>query len=976
MATTLEAGPPALRRLQELRAAGESPLLALKTIKNDLTGHASRKVEYIGAGLTLALAEILSDILAGMPATGSTSPEPKPEDEMVFTQIAQITCVIAHEGPSFVQPLLEVDITRGLITCLLLPLTSRTCLAVLKCLIAIAENLPPAESQQWLPHRGPAELLYSKKYISCFGNIIDAAGDTMASQQACDAVLALLCKTVTLERQKRALLESGVLKTLSARLASFVVAEGLVPPSPVSLDLDNSTSAGLPNPAPSFAHMSPVLEALSLLIEGSRHRANVFLSDPAVKAVLPELDDDFSPSDIRRAPWGASYFSGAAIPRLCPHGPFDMLLPFLPVLDSAKSAIQSGFPPLSSVASMPKRWASFLPTSSEPIPLGLNGVSTEDVEESSVIPLLLYVVRTSRGKRRLLAAKLLVDLCCLDLVKKERRASFAALLVPLLTRMLVSDMAQADKSTHLRGSYLCSGLHYTRAVPAVLAALVMDDPRMQKVAVDGDAITALSAGFKTTFDDPAGRKPSLWQPYKATQMGAQRKSPGTRLGPECPSWTMRREMKYREGCLQALAAIAPFEDDYRKEICDQGVLTHVILALEPYRMTEGANQQVEMTGNPVPVVLAACAVVRVLTRSVKALRTKLIEADVTTPIIKLMSSASPELRIAATKVLANLAMDFSPVKESVTDTAVVKKLCEQAHSANARLRLESLWALTQLVLNANKKLKQDVVDELGPSWIKLLIRTDPNDIPAGEVIGLVEREYPPLTVSSGRSSRHNNIRDVVMSDDPDDAPDSVRAAPDNDGEAALASNDGFDTMHTTQDDLEIQAQLLDLIRNLFCGDDASDLVKYVLDEMGQDDFFRIMLDRLRPRTMAGSTRKENYTTAAPSTIVVKVLYIISHVGACESRWRSAIASHYALMKQVLTFCSHSDREIRAQCCWLAINLTYEDDASDRLACKHRAVELQKVGFVPQLRKLESDPDLNVRERAKSAIHLLSNLIEA
>ncbi|EXJ80042.1 hypothetical protein A1O3_08328 [Capronia epimyces CBS 606.96] len=969
MASALAPGTPVLYPLHELSVAGDRPSLALKRIKNELTGHSLRKIEYIRNGTVPALTEILFNVLAELQTTGATAP--KPEDEDTFAQIAQIFCVIAHEGPSLVQPLLETDVLRGLISCLLIPVSSRTSLAVLRCLNAVAENLPPADSEQWLPHRELADLLYSKRYISCFANIIAGAGDTGVSQQACDAVLALLCKTATLEWQKRSLVESGVLSLLSARLASFVVAEGLVPPSPESLLDDDGTRARMPRPAPSFAHLSPVLESLSILIEHSRKRANLFLSDPTVKAVLPDLKDGFSPTDIRQAPWGVSYFSGAAVPRLCPHGPFDYLLPSMPISDGAKSAMQSGFPPLGSIAALPKRRASFLPTTAVPPRLALNHVSTDETQESSVIPWLLSTVRESKAKRRLLAAKLLVDLCGLGLVTRGRRASFAALLVPLLTRMLVSDAVQTDQSDGFRGSHLCGGLHYTRAVPAVLAALVMDDPGMQKVAVDSNAIAALSAGLKLTFDGPARRKPSPWQPYKITEMETEQTLPGTRLGTGGPTWTVRREMDYREGCLRALAAIAPFEDDYRKEICDQGVLTHVMLALEPYQVQYSLGRRVEATGNPVPVVLAACGVVRVLTRSVKALRTKLIEADVAKPIINLMSSTNPELRIAATKVLANLAIDFSPVKESVGDSAVVKKLCEQAHSANARLRLESLWALKQLVLNASKKLKQDVVDELGPSWIKLLIKTDPNDIPKGEVIGLVEREYPPLTSDPRPSSGRNNTHDVVMSDDSDDGLDIAQTLG---NDASFDGSTGFDTRHTTEDDTEIQAQLLDLLRNLFCGDNASDLVKYILDEVGQDDFFRIMLDRLRPRTIAGPTRKENYTTPAPSAIVVKVLYILVHVGACDSRWRNAIASHHALMKQVLTFCSHSDREIRAQCCWIAINLTYEDDASDRLACKHRAVELQKIGFVTQLRKLEGDPDLNVRERAKSAIHLLSKLI--
>lgn len=809
-------------------------------------------------------------------------------------------------------------------------------------------------------------LLYSEEYIKCITKVVGDAGNTVVSQQACDAMLALLCKTVTQELQKRALVQAGLLTILSARLASFVVAEGLVPPPPEDVNSDDSAISNLPDPAPPFADLSPVLEALCVLTDQSRTRTATFLDDRAIRSVLPDLKDDFAPSDIRRAPWGTSYFSGGAVPRSRLYGPFDSLLPSTLVSEKAHSATQISFPPLGSALAMPKRRASYLHATTEIAQSPMTQGLADEMVESSFVSWLLYVVRNSRGKRRLLAAKFLVNLYSLAFVKQERAPSFTALLVPLLTRMLEPEVTRADTTPQINSSTLCNGLHYSKAVPAVLARLIMDDAEMQSVAVDSHAIANLSAGLKSTFDTPPGRKVAPWQPHKTKEPPADTSVPGTRIGPGGPTSTIRRDMDYREGCLQALAAIAPFDDDYRKEICDQGVLAHIMQALEPYQIQQGSGQQVEITGNPSPVILAACGAVRVLTRSVKALRTKLIEAEVAKPIIKLMSSTNPEVRIAATRVLANLAIDFSPVKESVGEPSVVKKLCEQAHSANARLRLESLWALKQLVLNASRKLKQDVVDELGTSWMKLLIKTDPVDIPEGEVIGLVEREYPPSASSSRQSAP-----DVVMSEESEDTqltggPVAGGTGPD--------SNNSFDTTHTTKDDIEIQAQLLDLLRNLFCGENASDLVKYIFDEMGQDDFFRIMLDRIRPRTLAGPTRKENFTAPAPAVIVIKVLYILVHIGACEPKWRNVIASQTALMKQVLTFCNHADREIRAQCCWIAINLTYEDDASDRAACKHRAVELQKLGFVAQLRKLESDPDLNVRERAKSAMHLMSKLM--
>jgi hypothetical protein len=797
------------------------------------------------------------------------------------------------------------------------------------------------------------------------------AGDDVASQQACDAMLALLCKTITHDAQKRALVDNGVMDLLAVRLASFVVAEGLVPPDLAAPSSDDSIPTSLPDPAPIVAHLSPVLESLCVLTEGSRLRTKTFLTNPTIKLVFPDFKHDFSPSDIRRAPWGTSYFSGAAVPRSRLQSPFDTLLPFAPVSEKANAA-QPGFPPLSSVIPMPKRRASFLPASPAIPYLPSTQDAADDVDESAVIPWLLYIVRESRGKRRLLAAKLLVNLNSLHFVKRDRGLSFASLLVPLLTRMLDSEQVQHDISHQHGGSYLCSGTHFTRAVPAVLAALVIDNLHMQRVAVEGKAITKLSLGLKATFDGPAGRKVNPWQPHKQDRMETDSTTAATCIGPGGPTWAARKEMEYREGCLKALAAIAPFEEDYRAQICTEGVLPHIVQALEPYQALSDAGPEMEMTGNSASVILAACAAVRALGRSVRALRTKLIEAEVAKPILKLMNSTNPELRIAATKVLSNLAMDFSAVKDSVGESTVVKKLCEQAHSANARLRHESVWALKQLVLNASKKLKHEVVDELGCSWIKLLIKTDPIDIPEGEVIGLVERDYPPITTYRRSAAAVDNPHDVIMGEDTDSdgGNEEARSAVD---EEVTSDQGEFDTKHTVEDDTEIQAQLLDLLRNLFCGENASEMVQYVVDEMGQDDFFRIMLDRLRPRTLAGPTRKENYTTPPPNVIVGKVLFVLVHIAACDPKWRNIIASQYALLKQILTLCSHQDREIRSTCCWIAINLTYEDDANDRAGCRNRAIELQKVGFVSHLRKMENDSDLDVRERAKTALHLMTNL---
>lgn len=615
---------------------------------------------------------------------------------------------------------------------------------------------------------------------------------------------------------------------------------------------------------------------------------------------------------------------------------------------------------------MQRRRSSF-----QPLPPQLSNVnfapeSQHDKDEKALIPYLLLVAREAKGRRRLLACKVLVILHTLKLVSKSRSRTFGALLVPLLVRMLDHGQPNADETSVNPGAYMADGIHYSKAAPAVLGHLIMDDAELQKAAVDARAIIKLATGLKITFETSASHNNIPWRPNKEVIMVTESLSEDCMLGHDGPSQRMRQDMAYREGILQALAAIAPFNDEYRKQICDQGVLAQIMQAMDPFRVRRVASSTAhnESVGNSASTILAACGTIRALTRSVSALRTKLVDVEVAKAVLRLMNNPDIEVRIAATKVLANLAMDFSPMKESVSETVVVKQLCEQAHSANARLRLESIWALKQLVVNASRTLKLDIVNELGSSWIRLLIRTDPYDIPEGEVIGLiVDKEYPARVPIS---------EDVVMSED-SDGEDVDHFA--NASSRVFEPEDDFNR-HTPEDDIAIQEQVLDLLRNLFCGETASDLVDYVLGQMGKTEFFDILRKRISGKKLYGATRRDTTESPAPVGIVSKVLYIVVHIAACSQRWRRTLVNETTLLKVILGFHNHPERELRAQICWLAINLMFEDDVSDKASCRQRALELAKAGYREKISKLENDPDLDVRERAKTAVHLFSSLLDS
>jgi hypothetical protein len=85
----------AVQPLQELRSSlhTRAQSTALKKIKCELSGHVSRKVEYIQHGLIPLLADLLHE-----PPTEqvTVSAQPSQDDEQTFTQVAQLLCVIAH----------------------------------------------------------------------------------------------------------------------------------------------------------------------------------------------------------------------------------------------------------------------------------------------------------------------------------------------------------------------------------------------------------------------------------------------------------------------------------------------------------------------------------------------------------------------------------------------------------------------------------------------------------------------------------------------------------------------------------------------------------------------------------------------------------------------------------------------------------------------------------------------------------------
>jgi armadillo repeat-containing protein 8 len=533
--------------------------------------------------------------------------------------------------------------------------SSSLVLSILTALDAIADRLP-LQSQDSPRDNQLAELLCSKEHVGCLARVISQTSTSQMVQFSITLAAGLVAKLGTEESQKATLADAGVLDALASKVASFVVSQGFVLPGAEQNLYEPGVLPAIPLPAPPNAQLAPILRATAVVIEYSKWRGEHFLSSPWITSVFPKQLPEFSPSDIKKAPWGSTYLSGSAVPRLSATSPIDQILPALPL---SRARVSTNFPPLAPHGLYGKHGHGPLSSYLEMAP------SEED--ESPLVPWLLCVVRAEMGMTRLMAARLVTVLFQLGFAKRHRIAMFGYILIPMLLRTLDKDCDPTAESDPESDSLIPVVLRIREEAPAILASLVMDTQELQKHAVDGGAITKLSQLLKETYNPFQENTKAMWHPEDVRPGFRSPGQPELRLGPPGYSPMVNHIMRYREGILRALAAVATFKDEYRKAICEHGVVPYIIDSLKPRPSEQpeviARSKNTVADGNPIPTLLAACGAARSLTRSVSVLRTSLIDAGVTKPLFELIKHPDVEVQIAATSVICNLALDFSPMKE-------------------------------------------------------------------------------------------------------------------------------------------------------------------------------------------------------------------------------------------------------------------------------------------------------------------------
>ena len=572
-------------------------------------------------------------------------------------------------------------------------------LATLRTLDTIADALALNISGFNLQDGTLSTLLFSDAPIRSLTQILSQSSTSATIQKQISLAASLIGKTCREDWQQTSLANGGILDALATRLAGFVVAMGFVLPGADLAAQQNSLSDPLPPPAPFTADLHPILDAISAIIQDSKLRAAQLLYSPAIPAVFPRTGLGNMPDTTGRNGWTEFGLGG---PRPTPVNPIDCLLPQIPTPQPKASSSQTAaFPPLTGPRgnngarySAGRIWLSDQSAfDTDPPGRGLPAGAVEE-EESPLFAYLLHVTRAEHGLTRLMAASVLTVLYRAGLTSKRRETALALLIVPLLVRMLDEDVAVTDRALKQAAGHEAQMMELTikERTPALLAMLVTDSLELQKAAVEAHAIKKLSQMLKVAYDPITPLQSSPWTPAggRDTNSTTSEGSSTSRLGdPGLPAM-MIHKMLVRGSALKALAALAPFKDEYRRTIIDNGVTPFLVESLKPFdddvgtnnatngdpKSTNGNSSRSTPVGNPPFVLIAACGTVRALSRSVSILRTSLIDAGVAMPLFALLKHPDLEVQVAATAAVCNLVLEFSPMREvSSSPVNLIGNMC-------------------------------------------------------------------------------------------------------------------------------------------------------------------------------------------------------------------------------------------------------------------------------------------------------------
>ncbi|XP_043692489.1 armadillo repeat-containing protein 8-like [Telopea speciosissima] len=144
-----------------------------------------------------------------------------------------------------------------------------------------------------------------------------------------------------------------------------------------------------------------------------------------------------------------------------------------------------------------------------------------------------------------------------------------------------------------------------------------------------------------------------------------------------------------------------------------------------------------MSNDSLDVRIAACICLRNIARSVKNLSAgRFMNEMIVTSLVQLLSDPSTSVQVAALGAISNIVVDFTSRKSIFIQCGGVKELVRLSRSMDFALRLNSVWALRNLMFLADKTRREDILLELTSSTLASLV-CDPEPLIQEQSLALV-----------------------------------------------------------------------------------------------------------------------------------------------------------------------------------------------------------------------------------------------
>ncbi|KAI0436423.1 armadillo repeat protein [Xylaria telfairii] len=1019
----MELDPQAI--ITQLNGSPVDRVAALRRLKNDVIGDIQKKTLWVQHGLVPHLVKLLlPGGEGGRNIAGKEARQPFLAldtftlDQTARLQALQLLASFANAGPAFLLPLSAAGALPAVLSesCLQSehPEIVLAALRVIKNL-AVATASAPASSP--INPKSLADIIFSDDCLESLHEILLPRALGRETETPITIVAYLIRTLCSEERHQTILVDCGILDALATRIATFAVVEGYVLPNAEIPARIEGLGEYIPEHLISSGSLDELLGAVAAIITDSPFRVCKFVYSPSILAIFPNVNTgggqyrDAPPELIVLPSRNPTKPKGSGIKESI----MDLLLPGTPSFPRVPGN-SGGFSPMSAQSSREASNTNGRPSSKLQTslvswtPPEENTARNADPDlgdiETPLVPWLIHLVRTCTGSEALMAASVLTSLFKTGFVYKMREASMGLLVVPVLLELLEdADVKMKESGNGWMSRNAKTKPDVIEETPAILARLITDSEPMQKAAFECGAVKTICKLLKSSYDTPLSAAESRpWSPHGDHTGVTGNLASECRLGDEGQHPQLIHHRRVRETTLRALGALATHKEDFRKAIVDQQVVTYIIDSLNQFSGSPKHTKDQDvlhhsnpkskaslLEQNPVSVIVEACYVIRMLSRSVNTLRTALVDQNASEPLFRLLRHPDVDVQIAATGCICNLVPDFSPMRDPLIEAGVLKILCEHAHSHNSDLRLNALWALKNLVDSASIDLKKRCVEELGSGWLVQLICDDTED----------EALFSAKTRSERQSA---SATPDIMDEDIDMGFVDEQNRPWFAGHKATSTTPKSDIriLHLAEsrlenlkeleqnpvrkarhDDLEIQEQGLDFIRNLIGGahtsnspdsaNDTMEMIDHLLFTLGQDQLFSILASKLKPKVLhpfsrRGTSGNETRVLPPQPKIIEAVIFILVHIAASIPRHRQLVIAQTDLLKQLAKLSSSQDREVRVALCHLINNLTWQDDMSDASACSQRAAELKNLGFLKKLEALsQGDDELDVRERAKSAL---------